>query len=238
MDETIFKEIGFTEAETKVYLALLQTGITTAGPILDKTKLQNSTLHKILNRLVEKGFVSFNIKSKTRYYKAANPNEILKTIKEREDKFKSLLPELENLQKPVEQQEAEIFEGFKGFKNMLHEFIEDAKKGDEFLFFSFYTENPDDFDNVYNFYKEFEKERNKKGLKVKGLAPKKIKDKFKGRNLKNIKFVNTEMPLNISILNNKVIMTPWEDKQISFLITSQQLANSFKTLFYSIWKNK
>jgi len=236
MDRQIFQEIGLTNAETTVYLALLKTGLTTAGPLLDETGLQNSTLHKTLHKLVSKGFASFNIKGKTRHYQASNPENILEFIKEKETKFESMLPELKQLQKPIEKQEAEIFEGFKGFKNMLYEFIKNGKKGDEYLFFSFYTENPDDFANVYNFYKEFEKERKKLGLVVKGLAPSKIKDKFKGRKLQNIKFVDFPIPLNISVFRNKIIFTPWEDKKISFSIHSRQLAESFKQYFYSIYK--
>jgi len=235
MDEQIFQEIGLTNAETKVYLGLLKTGLTTAGPLLDETGFQNSTLHKTLHKLVSKGFASFNIKGKTRHYQASDPENILKFIKEKENKFETMLPELKLLQKPIEKQEAEIFEGFKGFKNMLYEFIKSAEKGDEYLFFSFYTENPDDFENVYNFYKDFEKERKKLGIVVKGLAPSKIKDKFEERDIKNIKFVDFPIPLNISVFRNKVIFTPWEDKQISFMMHSKQLAESFRQYFYSIW---
>ncbi len=147
-----------------------------------------------------------------------------------------MLPELKTLQKPSERQEAEVFEGFNGMKNMLHEFIHDAKKGDEYLFFAFYTKNPDDFENVYNFYKEFEKDRNSRGIKLKGLAPKSIKDKFVGRNMKNVKFVDFPVPMNISVFKDKVIFTPWEEKQISFLIHSKQMADSFREYFYSVWK--
>ena len=237
MDEEIFLELGFTNAETKVYLALLEIGQTTAGKILDKTGLQNSTVHKVLNKLVQKGYVSFIVKSKTHYYQATDPENLLKMIEERKQRFQSILPALKILQKPIEKQEAEVFEGFKGFKNMLYKLIENAKRGDEFLFFSFYTENPDDFDNVYTFYKEFEKERKKLGIKTRGIAPKIIKSKFLGREIKNILFVDFPVPLNISVFNDKVIMTPWEDKQVSFLINSKQLAESFRQYFYSIWKH-
>jgi hypothetical protein len=146
-----------------------------------------------------------------------------------------MLPELKLMQKPVEKQEAEIFEGFKGFKNMQYEFTKDGKKGEEYLFFSFYTKNPDDFDNVYEFYKEMEKERKKMGLVIKGIAPTSIRDKFKGRDFSGLLFVDFPIPLNISIFRNRVELTPWEDKQISFLITSRQLADSFREYFYSIW---
>jgi sugar-specific transcriptional regulator TrmB len=238
MDEKIFEEIGLTNAETKVYIALLKEGATTAGPLLDSTSLGNSTLHKTLNKLVSKGFASFTIKGKIRQYKAADPENIMKFIKEKETKFESLLPQLKGMQSPVEKQEADVYEGFAGLKSMLYEFIKNAKKGDEYLFFSFYTKNPDDFDNVYNFYKEFEKDRKKVGVVVKGIAPSSIKDKFKGRDIKNLKFVDFSVPLNISVFNDKVVFTPWEDRKVSFLIHSKQLADSFRVFFYSIWNRK
>ena len=118
---------------------------------------------------------------------------------------------------------------------MLYKFIDDAEKGDEYLFFSFYTDKPDDFDNVYNFYREFEKERKKRGMVVKGIVPTRIKSKFEGRELKNIKFVNFPVPTNLSIFKDKVVLTPWQDKRVSFMIYSRQLADSFRKYFYSIY---
>ena len=235
MDNQIFTDMGLTVVETKIYLALLKTGTTTAGLILKETGLQNSTFHKTVHKLVAKGFVSFVIRSKTRYYTAADPETLLKFLKERESAFELLMPQLKLLQKPIDKQCAQVYEGFKGLKTMLNELIEDGDSGDEYLFFSFYTNNPDDFDSVYNYYAEFEKERKKKGLIVKGIAPRSVKDKFKGRAINNIRFVDFPVPLNMSVFKNKVIFTPWEEKQVSFLIYSKQLADSFRTYFYSIY---
>ncbi|MDP7521026.1 MAG: helix-turn-helix domain-containing protein, partial [Candidatus Pacearchaeota archaeon] len=236
-DTSILEDIGLTNAEIKVYLALLELGNSTAGPILDKTSLQNSVVHMTLHKLVEKGFISFIKKGKIKHYRATDPKNIINFIEEKKTRFETILPELLIKQKKQETQEAEIFEGFKGFKNMLYEFIKDANKGDEYLFFSFYTKNHKDFEDVYNFYKEFEKERKRLGIKVKGIAPSNIKHMFKGRNIKNILFLDVPIPMNISIFKNKVIFTPWEDKQVSFMIHSKQLAESFRNYFYSIWKS-
>jgi HTH-type transcriptional regulator, sugar sensing transcriptional regulator len=237
MDTEVFKELGFTGAETKVYLALLKTGVTTAGPLLEETGLQNSTLHKTLNSLVNKGYASYVIKSKTKYYQAVNPDYLLKVQMERQQKLAKLLPKLKELQKPITKQKAEIFEGFKGLKNMLYEMIEDAKKGDEYLFFAFYAEDPDSLDNVYNFYKYFEKERLNRGIKVRGIAPTAIKDKFKGRKIENVLFIDMPIPMNIGIINDKIMFTPWEDSEVSILINSKQLADSFRTYFNSVWNS-
>lgn len=45
MDTQILEDIGLTNAEIKVYIALLELGTSTAGPIIEKTGLQNSVVH-------------------------------------------------------------------------------------------------------------------------------------------------------------------------------------------------
>ena len=238
MDITILEDIGFTKAEIKVYFALLEMGKSGAGMIISKTGLQNSVVHMTLNRLLEKGVISYVKKGRFREYYPQDPNTILEIIEKKKESFEKLLPEILAKQKPVEKNEAEVFKGMKGLKTALYDLIDDAQKGDEFLFFSFFAQNPDDFDEVYDFYKEFAKDREEYGIITKGIAPASIKDKFAGRKLRNITFVNFPIPTNISVFRNKVLMTPWEEEKITFLIRSRQLAESFRTYFYSIWSKK
>jgi len=157
MDTSILEDIGLTKAEIKVYLALLELGSSTAGPVIEKTGLQNSVVHMTLHKLVEKGFVSFIKKGKIRHYQPTDPRHIIDFIEEKKKRFVTLLPQLLAKQKVKEKQEAEIYEGFKGFKTMLYEFIKDVKPGDEYLFFAFSAKNPDDFGRIFEFYKDMKK---------------------------------------------------------------------------------
>ena len=59
MDTKILEDIGLTNAEIKVYLALLELGSSTAGHILEKSGLQNSVVHMTLHKLIDKGFITF-----------------------------------------------------------------------------------------------------------------------------------------------------------------------------------
>lgn len=235
MDTTILEDLGLTTAEIKIYLALLELGSSTAGPILKKTGLQNSVVHMTLSKLVEKGFAHYTKRGKIKHYQAADPNTILDFIEEKKKRFKEILPQLLVKQQKVEKQESEVYEGFKGFKAMFYEMIKDAKPGDEFLFFAFHTEDLDAFDQIFNFYRDFEKERKKRGIKIKGIVPRKMKEKMKGRDPELFIYVDFPIPANVSIFQNKISLTPWEAQPICFLITSRQLADSFRAYFYSIW---
>ena len=88
---------------------------------------------------------------------------------------------------------------------------------------------------MFDFYREFEQERHRRGIIVKGIAPAAIKDKFSGRNLKNILFVDFPTLNNINIINDYVTLHPFEENETAFLIRSRDIATSFRNHFYSIW---
>ena len=77
MELEILTEIGLTKSEIKVYLAMLKLGQTTSGKIVDEAKITRSKIYDILERLKNKGLVSFITKDSTKYFSATNPNNLL-----------------------------------------------------------------------------------------------------------------------------------------------------------------
>ena len=117
MDTQILKDIGLSNAEIKVYLALLELGTATAGPILEKSKLQNSVVHMTLNKLVTKGFVSFIKEGQRNHYQATDPKHISEYIDEKKAQFEMILPELLGKQQLAkEKSEVTSFGGKKGIR--------------------------------------------------------------------------------------------------------------------------
>ena len=74
MNESLLEKIGLTKSEIKVYLALLELGCSATGKIVEKSKASSSKIYEILDRLMQKGLVSFIIKSGIK-----NINNIIKT---------------------------------------------------------------------------------------------------------------------------------------------------------------
>ena len=108
MDTSIFEELGLRNAEIKIYIALLELGTSTAGPIVKKTGLQNSVVHLTLPKLAEKGFISYTKKGGRKIYTATNPKNINKFIEDKKRKYNIILPELLAKQKQTQIPEAEI----------------------------------------------------------------------------------------------------------------------------------
>ena len=55
----ILVQLGLSNAESGVYIALLIVGQASLGQIIHQTNLRKSTVHESLTRLTEKGLVSF-----------------------------------------------------------------------------------------------------------------------------------------------------------------------------------
>ena len=55
MDTSALEDLGLSNAESRIYIALLESGPSKTGLIIDRTKLQSSTVYHILGSLIEKG---------------------------------------------------------------------------------------------------------------------------------------------------------------------------------------
>ena len=125
METKILEDLGFTNAEIKIYLALLELGLSTAGPIIKKSKLQSSVVHMTLNKLISKGFISFIKEGQRNHYQAADPRHISEYIDEKKLEFEKLLPKLIAKQELAkEKSEVLTFKGKKGIRELLYELLE------------------------------------------------------------------------------------------------------------------
>ena len=233
METKILEDIGLTPGEIKVYIALLESGPSTAGNILKKANIQNSVFHFNINRLIEKGLVSYKKINKFRVYKAAEPDKFLDYLKDKESKIKKFLPQLKERQaKTKQEKEVELFEGVKGITTLFNILVEDSKKGDEFLFFA-----PDlpKIEEIQKFYEMYDIKRHSRGLLVKGIAPKKLKPLFKKRRYTKMKYTDMPLPANTSICNKMAIMS-WDEKPFGILISSRNIIQRQKDFFNALWK--
>src|SRR3989338_308927 len=238
MDTSILEELGLSKGEITVYTTLLSLGTTKVGPIIEKSAMASSAVHNALHTLINKGFVSSIKKGKISFYQPAPARYIGKFIEQKKQRFLELLPELEAKEKKQDKkQEAEVFEGLNGVTTMLNLFIEDLKKGDEFLFFA--TEiihAPKINEEIQEFFQKYDLKRKEKGLNVKGLAPRHLKHLFENRKGLEVRYPRFPIPKSIGVVCDSIEITCWQDKPIGYLIRSKEVADSYRELFYKIWK--
>ena len=235
------QKIGLTEGEAKVYLALSELGSSTVGPIVKESKVAYSNIYDILNRLIDKGIVSFITKNKTKHFQAAPPTNLLEYLNNKEKEItkqkaslKNVLSKIEKLQQGKQNQEAEIFLGIKGLKSAYEKLIENPDEEKEILFFNIYKkEYSEQFDLFYKSISDLSK-----NLKNRGIVNKDYKKSWFAKQAKflKMKFVDFPIPGNIDILENKILIVSWQPTITAILIHSENIANTMRTYFDEVWE--
>lgn len=253
----LIENAGLTEGESKVYLALLGIGQSTAGPIIKKSGVANSIIYKILDSLIEKGLVSFITKEKTKYFQAANPHKIVDYIEEKkeqleEDKLKveSLLPQLIGLAKPSKGLSIQVFEGFKGFITAWETMYSKLGKGDEYHCFGGYVLQEERF---HSYWKRDHIRRKKAGIKSRMLFNKgTLRETLENRNTfwecdsrympSDVKtpafftvFKDTTM-IQLQTLKNVPGEELAVEKPVAIIIENKEIAETFDAYFMDYWK--
>lgn len=134
MDTSILEDLGLTHAEIKVYVTLLELGSSTAGPVREKTGLQNSVVHRALNSLIIKGLINYILEAKRKIYQATDPESFFNFIEDKRRKFELILPELKKKQQhEKEKEKAAVYKGVRGITEVYNIMINSGAK--EYLTF-------------------------------------------------------------------------------------------------------
>ncbi|MAG91686.1 hypothetical protein CMO83_03355 [Candidatus Woesearchaeota archaeon] len=247
MELKILKDIGLTEGEIKVYVALLELGKSTVGKIIDQSGISQSKVYDVLKRLTGKGLVSYIVEGKIKHYKAAQPKQILDFIDKKEEnlrqnkhEFRKILPDLESRQKTGDKKfSAEVFEGNRGLITVFDMSFDESRKGDTVYALGYPPYASKLFDEYWRgYYKKCDK---------KGIIRKVIYDyetwflkKRTGRKLSFYKYMpkGVYTPPWIFIFNDKVaIMNVTPEQKVCFLIQNKEVAESYIQYFNLVWKN-
>ena len=115
--QTAIQQLGFSQKEAAVYLAVLELGQATAYQIAKRSGLKKPTAYVILDRLIERSAVRKVAAQKHMQYNASDPVELFVDARSRIQQVESVLPAL----RAMSQQKAKVvqtsyFEGIGGIE--------------------------------------------------------------------------------------------------------------------------
>jgi len=237
MDPSILEDLGLTNAEIKVYLALLELGQSAAGPIIEKSKLQSSVVYMTFQKLLDKGFLSTIKEGKRTYYQASDPKHILEYINEKKERFESLLPELlirQSLSK--DKPSMALFQGIRGVKELLLELLDAG--GSEHHTFGSSVKSLMISDQ---WWVSYHKKRAQKGIFAKLVFNESLKSWNAAKKYNNehveVRYPKAGFePLTETIIrNDKIGIIIWTDKPIGILIHNKEAADSYDKYWKILW---
>jgi len=240
--EKLLQEIGLTSGEARIYLALLDLGESTTGPIIKKAKISGSKAYEILDKLIEKGLASHIIKDKTKYFQAAPPNKILSFLDEKEkvltkqkQQIKDILPQLNKKQKPLDKS-AQIYQGVEGLKSVYELILGLHEKGETYYVLGLGNELQNE--RVKLFLQKYHARRDAKGVFLKvisNFSNKELYEKFFGKN-KQVKYTDINFPTGVVIFKEHIVLLDFEKEPVVFLIKSPTIFNSYQKFFDNLWE--
>lgn len=233
-DTKVLEEIGMTEGEIKVYLALLKIGASKTGMIMKESEMTNSSTYRCLESLMVKGLVSYIIKNNVKYFQAADPKNLLKIVDGKRAKIAEMLPSF--ARKEEKGQEALVYEGYKAVTTAYEECLDELRVGDESLFFSIGEEDLSD-KNIQTFFMNLSAKRKAKKVGMRGIAPPETKETFKKYPVKmNMRYTDLKLPTGVSIYKNSILIISWKDKPTAIVIKSRNITESYRKFFEDAWK--
>ena len=225
----LLKELGLTDSESKVYLALLESGPSLAGQISRKTGIHRRNIYDITERLIKKGLIGYILKNNRRLFEAANPEKFSDVLKEKQEELQENLPFLKELYgKTKEKQETNFYTGIDGLKTVFQDQLEDCK---EILILG---ASKSAFEILPFYFKWYDKDRVKNKIKTRIIAS----ENLKKIPLSEIRYIPQKYanPLAINIYKDKVAIILWKKEPLAVVIKNPEIAESYKKYFELMWK--
>lgn len=233
------RDLGLTNAEIQTYTTLLRLGTSLAGPIIEKTGLQTSVVHRALNSLIEKGIINYIFEGKHKVYSATEPKHFLEFIEEKKQRFEAIIPELEKMMLPKKQTGASMFRGIKGIKEVYSIMINTS--GDEYNTFG---GGPPCAEVMgLHWWLNMHEKRIKNGLKSRQVFDLSVKksggDTISKRRLTAVRYVDAEFAQfqETVIVGDKVAINVFTENPYSFLIEDKEVAKGYRKYFELLWKS-
>jgi len=245
MDLETLEKIGLTKTEIKVYVALLELGASTSGPLVKKSGIPSSHIYPILENLTNKGLISHTIIANKRFFRAEDPkrlkeflDEQKKQLEKQDSNLNVLISELSVRQNKFEKtQESFTYEGIKGIKTALEFVLKVLKNGD-----TFYVIDASGIskEHLMGYFNDFSKRRAKSGIKYKIIydidSLEFAKDRKKDP-LTEVKILPKEIkiPSVFWIFKDYVVIAVFSEHPIALMIKNKQISEGFMVNFSILW---
>lgn len=231
---------GLSEKEALVYLACLQLGTESVQNIAKKAGIHRVSTYDILEKLLESSFVEPVIKGKKRYFAAKQPADIQQHLKNKEEMFNSLLPELTAIQAKSGKKPKVLY--FEGRDGVWQAFIDRLRHRPERKENLVYGSSQKLLQTYPEEYKSFTKERLNKGIQTRIIVEQSAEGKWEAemsdKHLRKVKFLPPGVTLDSStiIYGDRILTVSWES-MIAVIVEDKSNADNQRKIFELLWQS-
>jgi len=243
MKVTDLIELGFNRNEAIVYLALAKFGQADASRIIKDTKFHKNIVYDNLQKLIDKGLVSYITENNRRVFTLEQPHMLTdylerqtRELQERTEKSKGIAQDIARMAKTHPfVQEARIFRGVQGVKAFYTEL--QSIPADSSVFGA-----PKESIEIMGepFWRVYSKRQRESKTRMRLIFNESLRsygESIRDANLQ-IRFFEREFePLTETIIKGDIVaIVVWTHEPVLFCINDPSVANNYLHYFEKMWK--
>lgn len=236
-------ELGFSEEESQIYLALLELGGAAASNVARKTGIPRVNCYYLLGELKKRGLVSEVVRNKIKFYSCLSPAMLVKKEEIVLEKLNALIPELLSLQNTLAiKPKIRYFEGLNGVEQIYEDTLLNKEEIVGYSNLELVMQTMDPFIKRYAQKKILKKIKSRLIAPGKETAKKFLELYYHGdlyRENIEILFVSPDSFVfenDIYIYGNKLaIISLQKDELFGLIVESGSVARTQKSLFNLAW---
>jgi sugar-specific transcriptional regulator TrmB len=244
MDALDFEKLGLNKNEAKVYYELLKLGRATASQLVKHMGIHRNIIYDNLDKLIEKGLVSYVIEETKKVFIAQEPDTILEFLNNKKENIekeiivaKELIPQVSKLRNNRSgEQEAEIFRGINGMKKVLLKTLSSK----EILVLGMTNKSTEILGETY--WKNYNAKIKANKIKERFLINSDFKDIYSFSKNKNIQIKLLPKELNqmmeIIFFDGNIAIFIYSESPMVFLIKDEATYQAYVQYFEFLWKIK
>ena len=250
MDLHLLSELGLSDGQIRVYNALLELGNANLNAIQQKTGIERRGIYDIINKLIDKGLVSYTIEQGKRSLQLTNTNNLAEAIQKKQASLQELSAKIPEITAIMQQTKidtnAQVYRGNEAIKSLLNEVLQCRESfwmgGNSFEEYKAVPKG------LQLWFERWMKQRAQKkhimhdlvshGTYLKGFEPK--KKTFHKRQFYRYHQLpkGLYVPMVIIIFGDKVAQIQWGNQSFAFVLESEKIRDSFKKYFDHFWNAK
>lgn len=241
MDLSFLSAAGVSAGEIKVCQAILDHGSSSVNKIHEHTGIERRNVYDIINKLLDKGLISYVLENKCKVFRLVHPSKFLEFINEKQEKLakaeakaKELLPEIILQQSLlIPEVNASVFRGLEGLKSIWQDMLNYEQAlwigSGRYVLKSF-----------PHYFAQWNKEREKRKISWLNIMRNELKKETVPLKYEKRKFLPKEFSVNpaaIVVYGNKVVHFLFGKQVFSFMIESKEIAENYKQYHSYLWKH-